>query len=88
MWHSLEHMGDIRSILLLIARLLDPQGHLIIAVPDNRSLQATLFGPRWLHLDVPRHLYHFDPGSLHFSLENAGFLVGHSRRHEAFSPSG
>ncbi len=82
LWHSLEHMRDIKSTLLLIARLLDPQGHLIIAVPDNGSLQAKLFGPRWLHLDVPRHLYHFDPGSLHFSLENAGFRVRHSRHQE------
>ena len=82
MWHSLEHMRDIKSTLFLIAKLLDPQGHLIIAVPDNGSLQAKLFGPRWLHLDVPRHLYHFGPGSLHFSLENAGFRVRHSRHHE------
>ena len=82
MWHSLEHMRDIKSTLLLIARLLDPKGQLIIAVPDNGSLQAKLFGPRWLHLDVPRHLYHFDPGSLHFSLENAGFRARRSRHHE------
>ena len=82
MWHSLEHMKDIKSTLLLIARLLDPQGHLIIAVPDNGSLQAKLFGPRWLHLDVPRHLYHFDPGSLRFSLENIGFHVRSSRHPE------
>lgn len=82
MWHSLEHMKDIKSTLLLIAGLLTPQGRLIIAVPDNSSLQARLFGPRWLHLDVPRHLYHFDPGSLHFSLENAGFHVCRSRHHE------
>lgn len=82
MWHSLEHMQDIKSTLFLIARLLAPQGHLIIAVPNNGSLQAKLFGPRWLHLDVPRHLYHFDPGSLRFSLEKTGFRVCRSRHHE------
>ena len=82
MWHSLEHMKDIKSTLLLIARHLAPKGHLIIAVPNNRSLQAKLFGPRWLHLDVPRHLYHFNPGSLRFSLEDAGFRVRHAKRHE------
>lgn len=82
MWHSLEHMKDIKSTLLLIARHLAPQGHLIIAVPDIGSLQAKLFGPRWLHLDVPRHLYHFDPDSLRFSLETAGFRICRSSRHE------
>jgi SAM-dependent methyltransferase len=73
MWHSLEHMKDIKSTLRQIAKLLAPKGHLIIAVPNNDSLQARLFGHRWLHLDAPRHLYHFDPGSLRISLENAGF---------------
>ena len=82
MWHSLEHMEDIKSTLLLIEKHLAPQGHLIIAVPNNGSLQERLFGPRWLHLDVPRHLYHFDPGSLRFSLEDAGFSVRGSRYHE------
>ena len=82
MWHSLEHMKDIKSNLQLIAGRLAPQGLLIIAVPNNDSLQARLFGPRWLHLDVPRHLYHFDPGSLRFSLETAGFHVYNSRHHE------
>ena len=82
MWHSLEHMKDIKSTLVLIARHLAPQGHLIIAVPDISSLQAKLFGPRWLHLDVPRHLYHFGPDALRFSLETAGFRICRSRRHQ------
>ncbi len=82
MWHSLEHMKDTKSTLLSIAGLLAPQGHLIIAVPNNGSLQAKMFGSKWLHLDVPRHLYHFDPGSLRFSLENAGFHVCRSGYHE------
>ena len=82
MWHSLEHMRDIKSTLFSIAGLLAPQGRLIIAVPNNGSLQAKLFGPRWLHLDVPRHLYHFDPGSLRFSLEKAGFRICRALHHE------
>jgi SAM-dependent methyltransferase len=82
MWHSLEHMEDIKSTLRLLAKLLAPKGRLIIAVPNNDSLQAKWFGPRWLHLDVPRHLYHFTPGSLRFSLENAGLHVYRSGQHE------
>ena len=75
-------MKDIKSNLQLIAGRLAPQGLLIIAIPNNDSLQARLFGPRWLHLDVPRHLYHTDPGSLRFSLETAGFHVYKSRHDE------
>jgi len=82
MWHSLEHMRDIRATLLIIAKILVQGGHLIIAVPDSQSPQARFFGPRWFHLDVPRHLYHFDPVSLHFSLESTGFHVLDTRRNE------
>ncbi|HEX9023179.1 MAG TPA: class I SAM-dependent methyltransferase [Geobacteraceae bacterium] len=73
MWHTLEHMRDIPSMLGHAARLLSPEGRLIVAVPDWGGLQARIFGPRWLHLDVPRHLYHFDAGALRRSLETAGF---------------
>lgn len=73
MWHSLEHMADIKSTLRLIKALLAPKGDLIITVPNNDSLQAKVFGPKWFHLDVPRHVYHFNPGSLCFALENEGF---------------
>ena len=82
LWHTLEHMKGIKSTLRLLAKLLAPKGRMIIAVPDNGSIQASLFGRGWLPLDVPRHLYHFDPDSLQFSLENAGFQVYRSRHDE------
>lgn len=75
MWHTLEHMGDIRFMLAQTARLLKPEGRLLIALPDFGGLQAMLFRDRWLHLDVPRHIYHFDKGSLRYSLEIAGYSI-------------
>jgi len=75
MWHTLEHMLDILSMLLNIARLLKPGGKLIVAVPDFGGLQARIFGPKWLHADVPRHLYHFDAKALLHCLGTAGFSV-------------
>ena len=75
MWHTLEHMRDIGSTLSNVSRLLKPDGKVLIAVPDNGSLQSRLFRQTWLHLDVPRHLYHFDAGSLSFCLKRAGFTV-------------
>ena len=81
-WHSLEHMEDIKATLFSIARILDTEGHLIIAVPNSDSLQAKIFGPNWLHLDVPRHLYHFNRFSLNFSLEKAGFHIHNTRGNE------
>jgi SAM-dependent methyltransferase len=83
MWHTLEHMRDIRSILMRIAGLLKPNGKLLIAVPNGGSLQATMFRHKWLHLDVPRHLYHFDAHSLKYCLESAGYKIEH-RWHQEF----
>ena len=38
-----------------------PGGVLVVAVPNATSLQARLFGDRWLALDLPRHLVHISP---------------------------
>ncbi len=75
MWHSLEHMWDINSTLARIAELLKPDGRLLIAVPDNGGLQAKIFRHRWFHLDVPRHLYHFDANSLAYCVKSAGYAI-------------
>lgn len=75
MWHTLEHMRDVPAMLKQVSRLLGPQGVLIIAVPDWGGLQARLFRKYWLHIDVPRHLYHFDAAALEHCLGTAGFHV-------------
>jgi hypothetical protein len=48
---------------------------LIVAVPNARSLQARLFGDRWLALDLPRHLIHMSPPALLSQLEALGFRI-------------
>jgi SAM-dependent methyltransferase len=75
LWHSLEHLRDPRTTLFRAHDLLLPGGALLIAVPDNGGWQARLFGRHWLHLDVPRHLFHFDRPSLKQLLEMTGFEI-------------
>jgi SAM-dependent methyltransferase len=82
MWHTLEHMRDIPSTLKRAATLLDGKGRMVIAVPDWGGIQAMIFRERWLHLDVPRHLYHFDMGSLRSGLESAGLSLEQHWHHE------
>jgi SAM-dependent methyltransferase len=69
LWHSLEHMPYPKKVLEEIRTLLKPNGLLVIAVPNAKGWQARFFGKKWLHRDVPRHLYHFDPHSLHYLLQ-------------------
>ncbi len=77
MWHSLEHLRDPRATIERLSQLLSPGGWLFIAVPDAEGLQASLFGAKWFHLDVPRHLFHFGERSLRALLGRTGFDVKH-----------
>jgi SAM-dependent methyltransferase len=74
-WHSLEHLPNPGEAIRHAARLLAPGGTLIIAVPNNDSLQARAFGDRWLHLDLPRHLAHLSTRSLRYGLRQNGFEI-------------
>lgn len=56
MWHVVEHLPDPWAMLRTIADNLEPGGILALATPNPDSLQARVFGSRWVHLDAPRHL--------------------------------
>lgn len=75
LWHVLEHLPHPAEMLATVYRLLRNEGVLVVAAPNFASLQARLFKARWYHLEVPRHLYHFDPKSLRALLDHKGFRV-------------
>jgi len=74
-WHSLEHLRRPGRALRHAAGLLAPGGTLIVAVPNAGSLQARLFGDRWLALDLPRHLVHLNPQALTGEITSLGLNV-------------
>jgi 2-polyprenyl-3-methyl-5-hydroxy-6-metoxy-1,4-benzoquinol methylase len=75
LWHSLEHFTNLIEVLDDVDYLLKDNGLIFIAVPNSSGWQAKLFGVNWLHLDVPRHLFHFDPKSLAFCLQKYRFEI-------------
>ncbi len=77
-WHSLEHFYEPATILADVAKLLKSDGVLLIAVPNFGGLQSRIFGESWLHLDVPRHLWHFTADSLKQLLEQQEYSVKRS----------
>jgi Methyltransferase domain len=74
-WHSLEHLPDAGEELERAVALLLSDGVLVIAVPNADSLQARLFGDRWLALDLPRHLVHLPARALVQRLRALGLEV-------------
>lgn len=75
MWHVLEHLPRPADAVARSRDLLRPAGRLVVSVPNIESLQAKLSGSNWFHLDLPRHLFHFTPRSLHRLVERHGFRV-------------
>lgn len=73
--HVLEHLPDPLESLVRCRTLLQPGGLLVVGVPNIESVEARLFGRRWIGLDIPRHLTHFTPATLTRLVERSGFEV-------------
>jgi len=75
LWHVLEHAHDPGAALRAVRSWLAPGGVLLVGVPNLASWQARLAGPRWYHLDLPRHRTHFTAAGLTTLLSDSGFTV-------------
>ncbi len=64
LWHTLEHIHTIHETLDNAAKLLAPDGVLILALPNPESYDAKHYKENWIAWDAPRHLYHFVPETL------------------------
>jgi ubiquinone/menaquinone biosynthesis C-methylase UbiE len=79
LWYVIEHLRHPRAALAEFRRVLKDDGVLLLAQQDFGSLQAKIFGPHWLYLDPPRHLWQFSASSLTTLAENVGFKVIHTQ---------
>lgn len=73
LWHVLEHVHNLKNRISEIHRHLSEDGHLIIAVPNFTSWDASYYLNFWAAYDVPRHLYHFSPSLIKSLLTEHGF---------------
>ena len=78
-WHYLEHVYDPVAELVEMRRVLAPGGVAMIETPTP-SLAYRVFGPRWMYLMPPTHLYHYRPATLVSMFEAAGLEVLRVRR--------
>lgn len=64
MWHVLEHVPNLEETIQKIEALLNPNGILIIAVPNYNSFDAAYYKYYWAAFDAPRHLWHFSRSTM------------------------
>ncbi len=64
LWHVLEHIPDLENFIPELISKLNPEGELLIAVPNFKSYDAKVYGKFWAAYDVPRHLWHFSSESM------------------------
>jgi len=72
-WDVLEHTFSPSQTLARSSGLLRPGGLVAVNVPNWHSIERQWFGPHWIGLDPPRHLYVFTHDTLTSLLEQAGF---------------
>lgn len=62
--HVIEHISTPKPLIAELARILKPNGKLMIETPNSDSLGRAFLGPKWFANDVPRHLLLFSRENL------------------------
>lgn len=75
MWSVFEHMIEPVEALNEIRRMLKNKGKLILLIPNMDGLQTRLNLKEWFHLDIPRHIYHYNKESILKLLTANGFKI-------------
>ena len=75
LWHSLEHVHNIKELFSYIDSKLKKDGFLYIAIPNHDAYERSYFGDSWIAYDLPRHLYHFNQETIAKLLHIYGFTI-------------
>ena len=60
----IEHVYDPRALAVDLAWHLAPEGRLVVATPNVKSLLARVTGRRWVSYKIPEHVAYFSPTTL------------------------
>jgi len=74
-WHNLEHQKNIDKILDIVHKILKKNGTFVFEVPNIKSFQSIISNDHWMHLEAPRHIYHFTSQFLKKILERKNFKI-------------
>jgi 2-polyprenyl-3-methyl-5-hydroxy-6-metoxy-1,4-benzoquinol methylase len=79
LFHVMEHVPDPREILAEVRRVLQPNGRILVQVPNVDSWQSKLCGAQWYGLDVPRHVINYSNKSIRRLILDCGFRIFRTR---------
>jgi SAM-dependent methyltransferase len=84
-----EHVYEPRKVMNKVGEWLKPGGIFYILVPNIESAERKIFGTYWHGLEMPRHLFHYSPGSLKSLADTAGLSEVHieTRRNQSVGTS-
>lgn len=77
-FHVIEHLIDPLSTLKKIYQLLKPNGILFVETPNIGGFGAKIKKRNWSQIMPLEHITYFQPSSLRFSLEKAGFVENYT----------
>jgi 2-polyprenyl-3-methyl-5-hydroxy-6-metoxy-1,4-benzoquinol methylase len=72
----IEHVYDPRALAVDLAWHLAPEGRVVVATPNVKSLLARVTGRRWVSYKIPEHVAYFSPSTLARALA-PGFQIEH-----------
>ena len=75
LWHVFEHLSSPKQLLKTLDRLLIEGGKLVIAVPNSRANEISIYKEKWAAYDVPRHLFHYNKDSMKRMVKEQGFEI-------------
>lgn len=85
--HCFEHVTDPVRSLQHMARMLAPNGRLLIIVPNFGGAWSRLYGADWHMLRTEHHAFHYTPESLERLLQSCGYEIRRTSTCSYYAPS-
>jgi SAM-dependent methyltransferase len=79
LWNVIEHVPDPPATIREVARILKPDGLIVMGTPNVDAFDARIFGELWALWEAPRHFNVFSPKTLSRVLTEAGYSGVESR---------
>jgi 2-polyprenyl-3-methyl-5-hydroxy-6-metoxy-1,4-benzoquinol methylase len=79
----IEHLTNPRQVLREVAKILKPEGTLVLTTPNCGSHLARWAREKWYAV-LPGHLFYFSPTALAHILEETGFRVIRKKTHARY----